>query len=110
MACQRDLLILPEERAWYQMLMSTGLTDTYRLFYPKSHDEFSWFDYRSRGFEDTPKRGLRIDHILCTDTLKMTVWQQALAMISVQWISHQITHPFGQNLIYKICVSRTVSV
>ena len=35
MACQRDLLILPEERAWYQMLMSTGLTDTYRLFYPK---------------------------------------------------------------------------
>ncbi|OAV37158.1 Exodeoxyribonuclease III [Moraxella catarrhalis] len=61
---------LPEERAWYQTLMSTGLTDTYRLFYPKSHDEFSWFDYRSRGFEDTPKRGLRIDHILCTDTLK----------------------------------------
>ena len=32
---------LPEERAWYQMLMSTGLTDTYRLVYPKSHDEFS---------------------------------------------------------------------
>ena len=40
------------------------------LVLSKSHDEFSWFDYRSRGFEDTPKRGLRIDHILCTDTLK----------------------------------------
>ncbi|VEG13542.1 exodeoxyribonuclease III [Moraxella cuniculi] len=61
---------LPEERQWYQTLMATGLSDTYRLFYPESSDEFSWFDYRSRGFEDTPKRGLRIDHILCTDTLK----------------------------------------
>ena len=24
----------------------------------------SWFDYRSRGFEAAPKRGLRIDQIL----------------------------------------------
>lgn len=61
---------LPEERQWYQSLMQTGLTDTYRLFYPNKSDEFSWFDYRSRGFEDAPKRGLRIDHILCTDGLK----------------------------------------
>ncbi|MFB6349407.1 exodeoxyribonuclease III [Moraxella sp. ZJ142] len=61
---------LPEEREWYQSLLATGLSDTYRLFYPEAADEFSWFDYRSRGFEDTPKRGLRIDHILCTDTLK----------------------------------------
>ncbi len=61
---------LPEERDWYQALMETGLSDTYRLFRPDAADEFSWFDYRSRGFEDTPKRGLRIDHILCTDGLK----------------------------------------
>ncbi len=61
---------LPEEREWYQALMTTGLSDTYRLIYPESSDEFSWFDYRSRGFEDNPKRGLRIDHILCTDGLK----------------------------------------
>lgn len=60
---------LPEERQWYQALMSRELHDTYRKFNPDSNDEFSWFDYRSRGFEDTPKRGLRIDHILCTDTL-----------------------------------------
>lgn len=60
---------LPEERAWYQALMSRDLHDTYRKFKPNNSDEFSWFDYRSRGFEDVPKRGLRIDHILCTDKL-----------------------------------------
>lgn len=59
---------LPEERQWYDELMGQGLTDTYRKFYPY-HDEFSWFDYRSKGFDDMPKRGLRIDHILCTDGL-----------------------------------------
>lgn len=61
---------LPEERAWYQSLMSRGLHDTYRLHYPHRQDEFSWFDYRSKGFDDDPKRGLRIDHILCSDSLK----------------------------------------
>lgn len=60
---------LPEEREWYQALMSRELHDTYRKFKPYQDDEFSWFDYRSRGFEDTPKRGLRIDHILCTSGL-----------------------------------------
>ncbi len=59
---------LPEERAWYETLMAQGLTDTYRQFYPENH-EFSWFDYRSKGFDDVPKRGLRIDHILCSDGL-----------------------------------------
>ena len=57
---------LPEEREWYEALMSRELTDTYRLFYPDSDELYSWFDYRSRGFNDEPKRGMRIDHILCT--------------------------------------------
>lgn len=60
---------LPEEREWYEALMSRELHDTYRKFKPENADEFSWFDYRSRGFEDEPKRGLRIDHILCTGSL-----------------------------------------
>lgn len=59
---------LPEERAWYETLLKTGLTDTYRHLYPTG-DELSWFDYRSKGFEDEPKRGLRIDHILLTADL-----------------------------------------
>jgi len=49
--------------------MSRDLIDTYRLHYPDSEDFYSWFDYRSRGFNDDPKRGLRIDHILCTPDL-----------------------------------------
>ncbi len=61
---------LPEEREWYDRLLATGLTDTYRYHHPESNELFSWFDYRSKGFADEPKRGLRIDHILCTDDIK----------------------------------------
>ena len=32
-------------------------------------DRFSWFDYRSKGFDREPKRGLRIDYILTTSSL-----------------------------------------
>ncbi|MGD2074120.1 MAG: exodeoxyribonuclease III, partial [Gammaproteobacteria bacterium] len=37
--------------------------------HPDIHDKFSWFDYRSRGFEREPKRGLRIDLVLATRPL-----------------------------------------
>ena len=60
---------LPEEREWYETLMAWGLTDTFRQHYPEIDNRFSWFDYRSRGFDDDPKRGLRIDHILATEKL-----------------------------------------
>lgn len=59
---------LPEEREWYQKIISWGLTDSFRLRYPNNL-AFSWFDYRSRGFEQEPKRGLRIDHILISSPL-----------------------------------------
>lgn len=65
----RKTSFLPEEREWYSKLMSRELADTYRLHYPESTELYSWFDYRSRGFDDDPKRGLRIDHILCTSDL-----------------------------------------
>lgn len=65
----RKTSFLPEEREWYTELMARELIDTYRLHYPESTDLYSWFDYRSRGFNDEPKRGLRIDHILCTADL-----------------------------------------
>lgn len=59
----------PEEREWLQRLLDWGLEDTYRTLNPNVDDRFSWFDYRSRGFEDDPKRGLRIDLILATSSL-----------------------------------------
>lgn len=59
---------LPEEREWLQQLNDWGLNDVYRHHYPEVNDLFSWFDYRSRGFEREPKRGLRIDLILASTT------------------------------------------
>ena len=60
---------LPEEREWWQRLIDWGLTDTFRHQNPETDDIFSWFDYRSRGFEREPRRGLRIDTVLATAPL-----------------------------------------
>ncbi len=57
---------LPEERDWLKHLFEWGTFDLYREKYPDSAEYLSWFDYRTRGFEDEPKRGLRIDLILGT--------------------------------------------
>ncbi|RTE87045.1 MULTISPECIES: exodeoxyribonuclease III [Gammaproteobacteria] len=58
---------LPEEREWMQTLLDWGLRDTWREQHPEVIDQFSWFDYRSRGFDDN--RGLRIDVVLATSVL-----------------------------------------
>jgi len=63
----------PEEREWLGRLKAWGLTDSYRLRHPEVDDRFSWFDYRSRGFERDPRRGLRIDYILVTPPLAKAV-------------------------------------
>lgn len=60
---------LPEEREWLQQLLDWGFIDTYRQLHPERNDVFSWFDYRSKGFEQDPKHGLRIDLILATQPL-----------------------------------------
>ena len=41
--------------------------DTFRHQNPEVGDRFSWFDYRSKGFDEN--RGLRIDVILATASL-----------------------------------------
>ncbi|HHU8886922.1 TPA: exodeoxyribonuclease III, partial [Escherichia coli] len=58
---------LPEEREWMERLMSWGLVDTFRHANPQTADRFSWFDYRSKGFDDN--RGLRIDLLLASQPL-----------------------------------------
>ncbi|ELA08593.1 exonuclease III [Moraxella macacae 0408225] len=69
---------LPEERKWYQTLLDTDLHDTYRHLHAMG-DALSWFDYRSKGFDDTPKRGLRIDHILCSANLLSSLQQSGIS-------------------------------
>ncbi len=60
---------LPEEREWIKALNQWGLQDSFRLLYPNESNRFSWFDYRSKGFDDTPQRGLRLDYLLLTPPL-----------------------------------------
>lgn len=62
---------LPEEREWLNTLISWGFNDSFRSLHPDSDDKYSWFDYRSRGFDDN--RGLRIDLILATPGLHGTL-------------------------------------
>lgn len=58
---------LPEEREWLNTLINWGFTDGFRDMYPTEAEKYSWFDYRSKGFNDN--RGLRIDLILATEKL-----------------------------------------
>lgn len=60
---------LPEEREWMNTLESWGLTDVFRKLNPEENNTFSWFDYRSKGFERDPRRGLRIDLIMASNGL-----------------------------------------
>ncbi|MCL1037772.1 exodeoxyribonuclease III [Shewanella corallii] len=54
----------PEEREWLKTLLDWGFEDTFRKLHPDMTERYSWFDYRSKGFDDN--RGLRIDVILAT--------------------------------------------
>lgn len=58
---------LPEEREWLNRLKQWGLKDCHRIINPELDEKYSWFDYRSKGFEDN--RGLRIDYLLATEAL-----------------------------------------
>ena len=56
-----------EERAHFQALLATGLTDAFRLF-EQSPKSWSWWDYRNLAFRRN--QGLRIDHILVSEALR----------------------------------------
>jgi exodeoxyribonuclease-3 len=70
---------LPEEREWLERLLDWGLCDTYRVSHPEVDDRFSWFDYRSKGFEREPRRGLRIDLLLATPPLQSRIRDAGIA-------------------------------
>lgn len=73
---------LPEERAWIKQVFELGLIDSFRHLHKENSELFSWFDYRSRGFEDTPKRGLRIDLILVSKNMESCINQAGIDYIS----------------------------
>ena len=55
-----------QERAWFQDLLNLGLTDALRQVYPTG-EHATWWDYRGAMFQKG--LGLRIDHILISQTL-----------------------------------------
>ncbi|MDP5148268.1 exodeoxyribonuclease III [Shewanella sp. ULN5] len=61
----------PEEREWLKTLLDWGFVDSFRQLHPTRTERYSWFDYRSKGFDDN--RGLRIDVILATTSLAANV-------------------------------------
>ena len=63
----------PEEREMWNSIRDLGFVDTWRIIYPDDSTTYSWFDYRSRMFDQNPKRGLRIDHIMLSDNLKGSI-------------------------------------
>ena len=64
---------LPEEREWWATLLNWGLQDSFRTIHPDTTTSYSWFDYRSKGFDADPQRGLRIDTLLVTPSLNKKV-------------------------------------
>lgn len=61
----------PEEREWLKTLLNWGFVDSFRQLHPTRTERYSWFDYRSKGFDDN--RGLRIDVVLATQSLVANV-------------------------------------
>ena len=64
---------LPEEREMWFKILNMGFTDSWRSQNPGINDKYTWFDYRSRMFDQDPKRGLRIDQILVSEPLKSSI-------------------------------------
>ena len=65
-AWQGQVLFSEPERAQFRRLIDLGLKDAFRLF-EQPEKTYSWWDYRMMAFRRN--MGLRIDHILLSNTL-----------------------------------------
>lgn len=90
---------LPEEREWMERLLGWGLVDTYRHANPQDNEHFSWFDYRSKGFDDN--RGLRIDLLLASTRWRSAASKPASTTKFAQWKSRPTTRRYGRPLKSK---------
>ena len=87
---------LPEEREWMDRLLNWGPVDTYRHANPGRNDEFSWFDYRSKGFDDN--RGLRIDLLLASTRWLRAASPPASITKPAAWKNLPTMRRSGRNL------------
>ena len=65
-AWEGSVLCSEPERDAFRRLLALGLKDGFRLF-EQAEKSYSWWDYRMNAFQRD--RGLRIDHILLSETL-----------------------------------------
>jgi exodeoxyribonuclease-3 len=69
---------LPEEIQMWNQIKDLGFVDSWRKQNPDEGSIYSWFDYRSRMFDDNPKRGLRIDHILVSKNIEHFIFETGI--------------------------------
>jgi exodeoxyribonuclease-3 len=67
------ILCSTSERHAFRSLINLGLTDCLRALHPDRNDIFTWWDYRTRGFER--HQGLRIDHFLASASVAENIIQ-----------------------------------
>lgn len=65
-AWRGKVLCSEPEREAFRALINSGFQDTFRKF-EQPEGQYSWWDYRAAAFRRN--LGLRIDHILCSDSL-----------------------------------------
>lgn len=66
-AWEGSVLVSDAEREAFEKILALGFHDTFRLF-EQDENIFSWWDYRAAAFRRN--RGLRIDHLLCSEPLR----------------------------------------
>lgn len=74
-----QVLCTDAERSAFRRLIGLGLHDAFRLF-EQPEKSFTWWDYRMMGFRRN--HGLRIDHILLSDTLKPSCMECVIDKLS----------------------------
>lgn len=74
-----------EERAKFTTITQSGLTDTFRYFYPDLEGAYSWWSYRFHAREKNA--GWRIDYFIVSDCLKEKL-QDALIYKDVMGSDH----------------------
>ena len=57
-----------EERAKFDNVLASGMTDTYRYFYPDRAGAYSWWSYRFHAREHNA--GWRIDYFVASNSLR----------------------------------------
>ena len=65
---RRNAGFTDEEREKFDNVVSSGLVDTFRYFYPDVTDAYSWWSYRMRAREKNV--GWRIDYFVVSEALK----------------------------------------